>query len=186
MRAIEKARHQQGNAAQQVPRDTEPRNAARRQVREFVDEHDRPIQAEHCNHGTEKLERVVQRQHRTSRKPGVEAGYRGEEVDPVESGSRNQQVVKRSPQLSDGQLALDGFGLIRETQPAPPELSEIQIPSPSGVAESKSPHSLLRRAGHKLLLGISVFRYGPTSNNIGRPPFGGGPISRLAASSLRC
>jgi hypothetical protein len=30
-------------------------------VREFVDEHDRPIEREHCKHGTEQLERVVQR-----------------------------------------------------------------------------------------------------------------------------
>jgi hypothetical protein len=61
MRAIQKARHQQGDAAEQVPRDAETRNAARRQVREFVDEHDCPIEREHCKHGTEQLERVVQR-----------------------------------------------------------------------------------------------------------------------------
>jgi hypothetical protein len=62
VRTIEKARHQQGDAAEQVPRDTEPRNAARRQVREFMDEDDCPIEREHCNHGTEQLERVAQRQ----------------------------------------------------------------------------------------------------------------------------
>ena len=90
MRTIEKARHQQGDAAEQVPRDPEPRHAARRQVSEFVDEHNRPVHGEHCNHGTEKLERVVYRQHRGSRKPRVEAGYRSKEVHPVASGSRNQ------------------------------------------------------------------------------------------------
>jgi hypothetical protein len=31
-------------------------------VREFMDEDDCPIEREHCNHGTEQLERVVQRQ----------------------------------------------------------------------------------------------------------------------------
>lgn len=88
-------------------------------MREFVDEHDRPIQRENCNSGTEKLERVVERQDNTSRKASVDAGYRGEEVDPIQSRCRNKQVVKRSPEMPDGQLALYGFGLTRRpSQPA--------------------------------------------------------------------
>src|ERR1700749_3098528 len=104
----------------------EPRDTARRQVREFVDEYDRPIQTENCKYGAEKLERVVQRQDHTSRKPGIEAGDRGEEVDPVEGRSRSRQVVKRSPQLSDGQLALEGFGLILRCRRLPRSTSRFR------------------------------------------------------------
>src|SRR5215469_2238188 len=79
---------------------------------ELVDEHDRAIQGEDCNDGTKKLEGIVQRQEHTRRKRCVKTGYRGEEVDPIEGGSRNHQVVKRSPQMPDWQLVLVGSGLI--------------------------------------------------------------------------
>src|SRR6516162_2022467 len=90
----------------------EPGDAPRRLVGELVDEHDRSIQGEECNDDTKRLEGIVQRQERTRRKRCVKTGYRGEEVDPIEGGSRSHQVAKRLPQLPDWQLVLGGPGLL--------------------------------------------------------------------------